>query len=50
MEEVENKIVTDWYWGEIEYGVPDHSHISEQARYERECEMMDRRWAEREDF
>lgn len=39
MEEVENKIVTDWYWNEIEYGVPDHSHISEQARYERALEQ-----------
>lgn len=48
-EQIENRMVIDSEWGEIEYGVPI-SDLTEEERYQIECEMADRRWAEREDF
>lgn len=36
-EMIENHMVEDWYWDEIEYGVPNHRRLKEQQRnYEKE--------------
>lgn len=36
-EMIENHMVEDWYWDEIEYGVPNHRRLKEQQRnYEME--------------
>lgn len=40
-EQIENSIVEDWYWNEIEYGVPNKSRLrKERENYDRE-EMED---------
>lgn len=37
METIENSMVVDWVWNEIEYGVPDRSRLRRQrAAYEEE--------------
>lgn len=40
-EQIENSMVADWYWNEIEYGVPSKARIRrERENYDRE-EMED---------
>ena len=40
-EQIENKMVVDWWWGEVEYGVPDKSRLRREKRNydEEEAEM-----------
>lgn len=30
MEEIENSMIEDWWWGETEYGVPDKRRLKRQ--------------------
>lgn len=40
-EQIENSMVVDWWWGEIEYGVPDKSRLRREKRNYDEAEMED---------
>lgn len=43
MEQIENSMVVDWWWDEIEYGVPDKRRLKrERETYEDECGKMER--------
>lgn len=32
LEQIENSMVVDWYWNEIEYGVPNKSKLERERR------------------
>lgn len=38
-EQIENSMVVDWYWNEIEYGVPNKSRMERERRIYDEEEM-----------
>ena len=38
-EQIENSMVVDWYWDEIEYGVPNKSRLERERRTFDEMEM-----------
>lgn len=38
-EQIENSIVEDWYWNEIEYGVSNKSRMERERRIYDEEEM-----------
>ena len=38
-EQIENSMVEDWYWNEIEYGVPNKSRLERERRIYDEEEM-----------
>ena len=38
-EQIENRMVVDWYWNEIEYGVPNKSRMERERRIYDEAEM-----------
>ena len=47
MQEIENKMVVDWVWDELEYGVPNRTRMKrerqayeEAEREDRECELI----------
>ena len=39
MEQIENPMVVDWWWDEIEYGVPSKRRLQNQRRNYDEIEM-----------
>ena len=41
MEQIENRMVVDSEWGEIEYGVPNKKRMREERRAYEEIEMED---------
>ena len=42
MQEIENKMVVDWAWDEIEYGVPSRRRIKRERQAYEESEREDR--------
>lgn len=38
-EQIENSMVVDWYWNEIEYGVTNKSRLERERRTFDEMEM-----------
>lgn len=38
-EQIENSMVEDWYWNEIEYGVPNKPRLERERRIYDEEEM-----------
>ena len=42
MQEIENKMVVDWAWDEIEYGVPSRRRIKRERQAYEEAEREDR--------
>lgn len=43
-EQIENSMVVDWYWNEIEYGVPNKSRMERERRIYDEEEMEGEEW------
>lgn len=41
-EKIENKMVLDWPWDEIEYGVPDKRRLNRERQAYEEAEREDR--------
>ncbi len=41
MEQIENKMVVDWAWDEIEYGVPSRRRIKKERQAYEEAERED---------
>lgn len=44
LEQIENSMVVDWYWNEIEYGVPNKSRMERERRIYDEEEMEEEEW------
>ena len=40
-EQIENSMVEDWWWDEIEYGVPSHKRLKRQREIYDEEEMQE---------
>ena len=38
-EQIENPMVVNWWWGEIEYGIPDKSRLRREKKNYDEAEM-----------
>lgn len=43
MEQIENKMVVDWAWCEIEYGVPSRTRLKRERQAYEEAEREDRK-------
>lgn len=43
-EQIENSMVVDWYWNEIEYGVPNKSRMERERRIYDGEEMEEEEW------
>ena len=41
MEQIENKMVVDWVWDELEYGVPSKARMKRQRQAYEEAERED---------
>jgi len=42
MEQIENRMVVDWVWDEIEYGIPNRHRLKRERQAYEEAEREDR--------